>query len=81
MCVSVPRGLGAHEPAERALQPEWVAAPVAPAALQLPPYSLEVMAVAPSRREPSPIVTAILDLFEDAIAEFERRLDLRLADG
>lgn len=43
--------------------------------------ALEVMAVAPSRREPSPIVTAILDLFEDAIAEFERGLDLRLADG
>lgn len=43
--------------------------------------ALEVMAVAPSRRELSPIVTEILDLFEGAVAEFERGLDLRLAGG
>ncbi|WPZ36319.1 LysR family transcriptional regulator [Thalassobaculum sp. OXR-137] len=40
--------------------------------------ALEVMAVSPSRREPSPIVTAILDLVEGALAEFERRLITRL---
>merc|ERR1719424_1316772 len=34
----------AHEPTERALQLEWVVAPVASAAVQPPPYSLEVVA-------------------------------------
>eukprot|EP00964_Phaeocystis_antarctica_P022437 scaffold12455_cov62-Phaeocystis_antarctica.AAC.4 len=39
-------GAGAHEPDERVLQLECVVAPVASAALQPPPYSLEVVAVA-----------------------------------
>ncbi|SDF93449.1 MULTISPECIES: LysR family transcriptional regulator [Thalassobaculum] len=49
--------------------------------LDLDGLALEVMAVSAARREPSPIVTEILDRFERSLAAFERRLDLRLGLG
>jgi DNA-binding transcriptional LysR family regulator len=41
--------------------------------------ALEVMAVEPARREPSPILAEILALFERSIAAFERDIDARHA--
>lgn len=49
--------------------------------LDLGGLALEVMAVSPSRREPSPIVTEILDLFERSLVEFEQEFDRRLGSG
>jgi len=45
MCVFMLGCFGAHEPTELGLQVEWVGVPVASAALQPPPYSLEAVAV------------------------------------